>query len=409
MKLTKRSVDALTWNGKATHIEYDDELTGFGVRVYESGLKSFVVSVHPKRGRRRRITVLGKMGELTVKQARDEAIQHLAAAARGVDLVAEQEKLRRAEENRVTFAEAAADYLRRASLPGRKATWKQDRQMLNKDVLPVLGKLLVEEVTRRDINRVLDRILARGAKFVANRTLAAIRVVLSHAVEQGWTESNPALGMKQPYREKPRQRFLTEEEILTFWRATEELRDLTGVGFRLMLLTGQRAVRETLGMRWDELDLEDPDNAWWSLPETRTKSGRANLVPLSRLAVENLRAVRQLGLLGPWVFPSMFKRIDGPITDASQPRRRMYDLCGFYFQLKDLRRTVATHLPRLGVSRFVVARILNHADATVTGRHYDRYEYAEEKKAALDQWGRHLERLINHDIQPTSAVHRIAA
>ena len=168
-------------------------------------------------------------------------------------------------------------------------------------------------------------------------------------------------------------------------------------------------MRETLGMRWEELDLADLDNAWWSLPAERTKSGRANLVPLSRLAVENLQAIRARNLPGPWVLPSMFKRIEGPITDASQPRRRMYQLCDFYFQLKDLRRTVATHLPRLGVSRFVVARILNHADATVTGRHYDRYEYAEERKTALDAWGEHLEKLIGGELRPSSAPHRIAA
>lgn len=406
MKITKRAIDDLEWNGKQSQIEYDDELKGFGVRVYPSGIKSFVVSVYPKHSARRRIVVLGRVGVLTVKQARAEAIQHLAAAAHGIDLVGEKEVARQAEEARVSLAEAATDYLDRVSMPGQKASWKQDQQILRKDVLPVLGKVPLEEITRAHVSRVIDRVLARGARHQANRTLACVRVVLSHAVDRGWLEANPCFRMKQPCKEAPRRRFLSEEEILIFWQATADLREITGSGFRLMLLTGQRPIRETLGMRWEELELDDPDDAWWHLPAERTKSARANLVPLSPLAVAELEAVRRRDLPGPYVFPSLFKSVDAPISDAAQPRRKLCRLCGFDFQLKDLRRTVASHLPRLGCSRFVVARILNHADSSVTGRHYDLFEYAPDKKAALDAWGRHLQRLIAGEIEATPSFRR---
>ena len=61
--------------------------------------------------------------------------------------------------------------------------------------------------------------------------------------------------------------------------------------------------------------------------------------------------------------------------------------------IHDLRRTVGTGLGKLGILRFVIARVLNHADRTVTG-FYDRYEYLAEKRHALEAWGQYLENLI---------------
>ena len=65
----------------------------------------------------------------------------------------------------------------------------------------------------------------RSSGGTGGRPGAVVRVFLSHALEQGWIKFNPALRMKMPAKEKPRQRFLSEEEILTFWSATEELRN----------------------------------------------------------------------------------------------------------------------------------------------------------------------------------------
>jgi integrase len=62
------------------------------------------------------------------------------------------------------------------------------------------------------------------------------------------------------------------------------------------------------------------------------------------------------------------------------------------WRLHDLRRTAATAMGRLRVSRFVLGRVLNHADQSVTGI-YDRHEYLDEKRQALDAWGQFLENL----------------
>jgi len=61
--------------------------------------------------------------------------------------------------------------------------------------------------------------------------------------------------------------------------------------------------------------------------------------------------------------------------------------------IHDLRRTAATGMGRLGVSRFIIGRVLNHADRSVTGI-YDRHEYLNEKRQALEAWGNHLGNLV---------------
>ena len=63
------------------------------------------------------------------------------------------------------------------------------------------------------------------------------------------------------------------------------------------------------------------------------------------------------------------------------------------FTPHDLRRTAATGMARAGVQRFIVARVLGHVDRSVTGI-YDRYEYLDEKRVALDTWARRLTAIL---------------
>jgi integrase len=147
----------------------------------------------------------------------------------------------------------------------------------------------------------------------------------------------------------------------------------------------------------------------WTLSSEMTKAGRAHVVPLSSLALEVLgeakEAVRVL-FGGPedaatYVFTT---RRDRPISGYSKAKTRLDRIIAEArsetgladlepWTIHDLRRTVGTGLGKLGISRFIIARVLNHADRTVTGI-YDRYEYLDEKRHALEAWGQYLGNLI---------------
>lgn len=245
MKLTKRSIDSATYEG-GTDYRWDSSLTGFGMRIYPSGRKSFVVSY--RVAGRKRIMVLGSYGRMTVQQARDQARGILFAATEGVDS-AEERQLARGEP---TMADLCEMYMERHAKPHKK-TWKSDERRVRKYILPALGHLKVEEVTREQVGALYRRV---GAKTptAANRLLAVLSMMFNLASEWGVVSENfrnPARMRKRyKYREKRRDRPVTTEELPRLLKAIDAEPDPWVQGIlQLFLLTGLRK-GELLHARW---------------------------------------------------------------------------------------------------------------------------------------------------------------
>jgi integrase len=170
----------------------------------------------------------------------------------------------------------------------------------------------------------------------------------------------------------------------------------------MVLVTGQRR-DEVAGIRWSDIDEADQT---WTLQSDQTKPRRAHVVPLSPLALSILAQVREATAWFPREGPYIFSTTRGarPISGYSKAKTRLDATVTRLrsaeglppldpWRIHDLRRTAGTGMGRLGVSRFVIARVLNHADRTVTGI-YDRHEYLAEKRHALNAWAADIERLI---------------
>jgi integrase len=148
--------------------------------------------------------------------------------------------------------------------------------------------------------------------------------------------------------------------------------------FQICLLTGQR-VGEVISMRWS-----DVDGDLWTIPDT--KNGRSHRVPLSPQALQRFA---ELPRRGEYVFASS-KRPTGHLRGYRRAFQRACALAGIADAcVHDVRRTAASHMASLGVSRSTLGQILNHADRSVTSV-YDRYSYDAEKRAALELWAGHL-------------------
>ena len=160
----------------------------------------------------------------------------------------------------------------------------------------------------------------------------------------------------------------------------------------MRLATGQRG-QECRLMRWADVD---EDKRLWTIPAEDAKNGEVHVVPLNDLAIGIIAeakaeadAVRRPGRRKPkseYVFPS---RAGGGAIGYLGNADHALKEAGCTWQGHDLRRTAATVMSELGVTRFVQDRILNHVDATV-GSRYDRYAHLAEKREALDKWGDHL-------------------
>ncbi|RCX28439.1 tyrosine-type recombinase/integrase [Thioalbus denitrificans] len=389
--------DADIRNAKLKATRYDlREGDGFGVRVSPTGERSFFFA-YDFLGRRRRMT-LGRYPDLSLKDARREKAKAAALLAQGIDPATKRANARReqsaaekAEREAETVAHLASEYLEKWAKP-RKRSAAEDERMLQKDVLPKWKRRKVKDITRRDVNKLLDGIAARGAPIAANRTLALVRRMFNFAVEKGYLDSSPATHVRPPAKENRRERILSDEEIRAFWNRLDGVTPYTRHALRLLLLTGQRS-GEVLQMEWSELDMA---GGWWTIPAAKAKNGETHRVPLAGMALDIIRELDAIRASEQWVFPGRNQPKDKPakpMTRASLSRAVTRWATGNPWTPHDLRRTVATRLGELGFDRLVQDKVLNHKDRTVGGI-YDRHTYDTEKRQAMDAWDRRLRSIL---------------
>jgi integrase len=353
---------------------FDQTPPSLGLRVAPSGRKTWFV-MYRAHGRLRRYT-LGTYPALSLADARQRATDARHSVAHGGDPATQRQVARQAP----TVAELATQYLDLYAKVQKKS-WQADARTLATEVLPVWGQRQASAITRREVMALLDALMARGVPILANRTLALVRRLFNWAISRDLLEHNPCQQVRAPGKEHPRERVLSAEEIRLVWAAFSVLPLVWEVYMKVTLLTAQRS-GEVRTMQWADVDL---GAAWWTIPGAQAKNGRAHRVPLSAHVLALLHQRRTEDSLTPWVFPSP-RLQQRPITNVPQTARLVSEKAGVCYVTHDLRRTAASHMTSMGISRLVVAKILNHAEPRVT-RVYDRHSYDAEKRQALEAWG----------------------
>lgn len=379
-------------NGQA---EYKDTTaTGLYLRVYSTGLGVFVHR-YKIEGQRRVFTL--PISELS-KSSKESEVSAALTQARALhaqqrtqikarnDPAIERDLKAHEINSMPTVLEFAHIYIERYAKP-KKKSWPEDQRQLDSDVIPALGSLKLNLVTRSHITALLDRKQDTGAIVARNRLISLLSKFFSYALERGLINANPVTGVKRT-KETSRERALTEDEIRQLWTVTEATGNFSPsvrLALRLILLTGQRP-SEVAQMHESQIN-----GNLWTMPDT--KNGRAHTIPLSDMALailDDARPHMRNGFLLPAtngqimdknILPKAMKRIQWA-NQANKPRPH------------DLRRTCITELSTLGFSRLVQDKVANHIDSTVGGI-YDRYDYAKEKQQALDAWARKLSELIH--------------
>jgi integrase len=371
----------------------------FGVRVYATGKKAFVMRYRAKDGRKPQI-ILGDATTLGLAAAREKFNEHLAAINTDGHPAFEREQYRRS----LTVAQLCEDFITHkqslvVSDRMRHRTVTEYARALRVDVIPIIGTTRLPDVTKRQILSILDEIGGkRNAPAQARRIQAILHGVFQFALERDLIAHSPCVGLPKLSQLRPRERCLSDDEIRALWLETENAQSMTALILRLSLLTGQRS-GEVAGMRRSEIK----DNIW-TIPGTRTKNKRTHFVPLSNLVLELLEKHRTL-LKETWQIALMRGyRHDSDIVFPSREGKNVRCLgksCGrirrranlAQFTPHDMRRTCATGLSQLGFPDELIAKILNHAPTGVTSRHYVHYDGLQEKKVALDKWAETIRRI----------------
>lgn len=384
-KLTNQFIKGITPPADG-RVDYQDEtLPGLVLRVTSKGHMSYSVSYWMK-GRRPRVT-LGDASVLTLADARVRGREILIDVKLGIDPAAAKRAAQREEEEAITFAELAHDYVERwAKVYKAPKSAREDELRIKSTLIPRWGSWKAADVRKRDVKAVINEYVDAGHPYMANRVHGLVSKIFNYGRnEADVVENNPASGIRrQP--EKPRERVLEDDELKVLLpRFREE--GLAGLGFRLLLLTGQRP-GEVFGMRWSEVDGET-----WNLPAERSKNGRGHSIPLSPAARAVLNELRAFRSASGFVFPS--PQQGKAYMYYQRPYRRVKKAAGLEsdWRIYDFKTTVLTGIEKLGAAGPVVSAIANHTPQGVTKRHYALYDFADEKRAALDAWGQHVEKL----------------
>ncbi len=352
--ISKRTVDALSVEDRDA-VFWDDRIPGFGVRVYPSGSKVYVVQTRHK-GKSRRVT-LGRHGVITADKARKEAALAINRIKSGEEPV---------ERGSVTVAELAARYLEEhVDVRCKESTQRMYRSVVERFIVPSYGGVAVEEVERKHINALhLD---LRHIPYQANRALEIGSKLFNLAEE--WklrTGGNPCKYVRK-YREEKRERFLTEAEfrhlgaVLNGMEAAGRLPVYPAAAIRLLMLTGCRR-NEIVALQWKHVDLASGE-----LKLADSKTG-ARLVPLSPAAARVLAELPRIEG-NPWVIPGT-KKPEKPLSDLNHYWDRVRaeaDLDDV--RLHDLRHSFASRALALGESLSMIGKLLGHNKIETTSRY----------------------------------------
>jgi integrase len=360
---------------------FDTKVTGLGLRVSFTGKLAWFVMYRAKGDPRLRRLTLGAYPALTLADARERGQETMLAAARGQDPATVKQEAKSAP----TFAELADEYIERHAKV-KKRSWKEDARIIGRDLLPRWGWRKAHEIGRSDVIALLDAIADRGAPIAANRSKALVSKIYNWGIGRGLLTHNPCNQVPAAADENQRDRVLNQEEIRAFWRACESENQLFEAMFKLRLVTAQRG-GEVKTMKWSDVDMV---SGWWTIPAENAKNGMSHRVPLSPMAIAILQGIKPENTNG-WVFNA--RRCGAALTYIQNAAERIQAASGVDFVPHDLRRTAASLMTGMGVSRLVVSKILNHVESGVT-RVYDRHGYDAEKRQALDTWSERLAAIV---------------
>ena len=396
-RLTDRLLLALKPADAGVIYDDDPERPGFGVRVSDKGLRTFILVARypgsPFPSRRR----LGRYPLLSLANARKKADTWLELIQKGIDpedeartRQTETEKAKKEQQLKEANSVPARidEYLRQPHVKAQRQIAETSR-ILSKELGTPWGNKLLHDITRRDVKDRVTEIAERGSPAMARNVLTAAKVFFEWAVDEEYLDASPAAGIspKKVIGERLiRDRVLTDNELVAFWRATETMAYPFGPLYRLLLLTGAR-LNEIGGARRGEID---SDKKILTVPPERFKSKVAHVIPLSEKAFEILESLPQFDG-GDYLFS--FKLGKSPIHSFSVGKDRLDELVAKElgkapdspFTIHDLRRTVRTRLSALKVDHRIAEMVTGDGKKGLD-RVYDQHKFLDEMRDALELW-----------------------
>jgi integrase len=397
---------------------------GLFIRVRAiSGAKSFRYSYRID-GKQKWVTLTTKASKNALPEARKECAFIKEQHAKGIDLALEKKLTKERNKQAQKTAEYALlkqssrmtvnslfEKWERLALKDRKDKGTEVRRMFEKDVLPSIGNLAVEDIKKSHIVSILNNILERGVNRMAKVILSLIRQMFRFAQDQDIIESDPTSSIRKSKiggKDIVRDRVLSEAEIKELQNKLPNANLLisTECALWIMLSTLCR-IGELCKAKWSDIDF---DEAVWNIPKENSKNGKAHKIYLSEFSIKQFKRIPIIS--NTWIFPNQKdnnnvceKSITKQVSDRQLPDERIKNndilsgrsnkvnslkLSGGKFTPHDLRRTGATLMGNLNIRPNVIEKCLNHIEQNKITRTYQHQTLVKEQELAWKLLGERL-------------------
>jgi integrase len=376
---------------------------GLLVQVMPSGVKSWMLRGLWPNGRNRVRRLLAPVGTVSADQVREQARQWIAllAANRDPQLELAEQRRQTGQRQALTF-EHVADLYIADRLRGRRQGARGAKE-IRAELVACWGERPLSAINRGDVIRLVEAVRARGQRTAGARASGShARTVLSHCHSLfNWAAlrydlpSSPCDRLKP--RDlglvfKPRQRVLSDREIVALWGATAQMGFPFGPFIQTLLLTGARR-SEISNAHWSEVDLAAKV---WIVPRERAKADAAHVIPLTPDLLALLASLPRYHS-GDFIFTTTYGR--RPISGFSKATARLHRLMRaelgemLNFSLHDLRRTMRTRLSELRVPEHVAELCIDHSKHGIK-RVYDLHHHSDEIRSAFEAWHARLRGIL---------------
>lgn len=394
MSITNTKIKSLIKSGKPGRYSAGN---GLYLRISDEGTGFWIVRylIHK---RRREITI-GQYPEMSLAEANAQAANIKLGVQNGLDPQVERKKVSNPQFS--TVDDLAEDWLQDCEKRLKHA--HIPRRAYTKDIAPLIGDYPIDQVTPTDIRAIINKVTQSDRPTVANDVLLYCKQLFRHGIKLDLLRHNPA----EPFTmtdaggiEHSRSRALSFDELKIVFAALHKNSDqFTRENYLATALLVSLGIRkgELIAARWEEFETS---KQLWHIPQERSKTGASITLPLPNEAMAWLKELYIRASGSDFVFPNRraskrFGHISPDTLNAAM--KKMYDedkLGVLHFTIHDLRRTCRSLLASEGVPGYVAERCLNHKLKGVEGI-YDRYDYLDERRKALQKIASKLAPIIN--------------
>jgi integrase len=285
---------------------------------------------------------------------------------------------------------------------------------------PSLLQKKAKEIEPADISEILARMIDHEITTTSNRLRSQLHAAFSYALEAeydprkrlgrllkfGLTHNPVGAIPVQTDWERVGERCLSENELKQFWGSLPgKMAPQTALFFQFLIATGGQRPTQVLAAPWADYEL---DQRYFEQINAKAKAkGQPHLTPLNGFAWAIVQQL--LAITGDCRFPFAGNNLNPnkPLTvmgASSALSRHIADQGLAHFTMRDLRRTVKTHMKKSGLGSEITERIQARVFGDVGSRHYDKHDYLEEKRTALELWQKYLQQVIEGNARDENIV-----